>query len=376
MRRKYDVIISGAGPSGSLLGFLLASNNIKTLIIEKKKFPRNKICAGGLQHRVLNLLPFSVEDQLERKISAIRFSKNFKDPFEKESSDPIMYTVQRTVFDDFMAKKALSMGCDIVFCDKIQSVDVLKERLKIQTSAFDYDSKVLVGADGANGYVHKTLIGNNKYIKVIGYEAEINFRDSAKKNTKMEILKNKDIVFIDFGCAKKGYLWVFPKKDSFSIGSGGPYKSAKMMKKYLKSLISDNFLHDPMINAHIIPVGNKRIPVASNRIITIGDAACLGDGFTGEGLYNAMRSSLMAYDCIRDSFKRNDYDFNHYSDLINKEILSDIRASLFFSKIFFSSFFFYYKLLKNKDVFFHSCCKILRGEKTYKSIMDRLNLLK
>ncbi len=376
MRKEYDVIISGAGPSGSLLGFLLASNNVKTLIIEKKKFPRQKICAGGIQHRVLDLIPFRVDDLFERKISSIRFSKKCKDSFIKENHEPIMYTVKRPVFDNLLAKKAQESGCDIVFDDKIKSMEMSKGSVKVKTAFSDYDSKILVGADGANGHVHKFLMGNRKYIKIIGYESEMQFQDSISMNSDMKVLKSKEIVFIDFGCVKKGYLWIFPKKDSFSIGSGGPYKSAKQIKAYLKSFISDNLSGDPVVNAHFIPVGNRLTPLASNRIIAIGDAACLGDGFTGEGLYNAMRSSHIAHDCIMDSLKRNDYCFHQYADVINKEIISDIKASLFFSKIFFSSFFFYYKLLKNKEVFFNSCCEILRGKKTYKSIIDRLNLLK
>ncbi|MCL4386500.1 MAG: FAD-dependent monooxygenase [Cyanobacteria bacterium] len=35
MEKVYDVIISGAGPSGSVLGYLLSKNNINTLILEK-----------------------------------------------------------------------------------------------------------------------------------------------------------------------------------------------------------------------------------------------------------------------------------------------------------------------------------------------------
>ena len=56
MDEIYDVIISGGGPSGSLLGFLLSSKNINTLIIEKEIFPRYKTCAGGIAHRILKIL--------------------------------------------------------------------------------------------------------------------------------------------------------------------------------------------------------------------------------------------------------------------------------------------------------------------------------
>ncbi|MCD4669580.1 MAG: hypothetical protein K8S14_03965 [Actinomycetia bacterium] len=52
MESKYDTIISGAGPSGS--------------------FPRHKICAGGLQHRALALIPFDVGKVLQKSFSGSR----------------------------------------------------------------------------------------------------------------------------------------------------------------------------------------------------------------------------------------------------------------------------------------------------------------
>jgi flavin-dependent dehydrogenase len=79
MDEIYDVIISGGGPSGSLLGFLLSSKNINTLIIEKEIFPRYKTCAGGIAHRTLKILPFNIDEVIEKNIYGIYFSQKNKD---------------------------------------------------------------------------------------------------------------------------------------------------------------------------------------------------------------------------------------------------------------------------------------------------------
>jgi geranylgeranyl reductase family protein len=373
IKKNYDVIISGAGPAGSLLGFLLSSNKINTLIIEKKEFPRQKTCAGGVQHRVLGLIPFDIGSLIERKINSIRFSHNQKDCFEKENPKPFMYTVQRAELDDFMAKKARGSGCGIVFGEHIKELSVSEELVELKTASGSYSAKIVVGADGANGFIHNLLAGGGGYTKTIGYESEIGLDKLQKESVLQDALKGK--IFVDFGNVKKGYLWVFPKKSSFSVGSGGPFKSSIKIKEYLKGYLFDNGFRNQFINAHFIPVGNKKVQISSRRVICIGDAACLVDGFTGEGLYNALKSSHIAHDFILKTFKRNGHDYQGYSDIINHEIISDIKASLIFSKIFFSSFFFYYKLLKSNDVFFSTCCKILRGENTYKSILGR-NVLK
>ena len=47
-RDHYDVVVVGAGPSGSCLGYFLAKQGRKVLLLEKKKFPRDKICGDAL----------------------------------------------------------------------------------------------------------------------------------------------------------------------------------------------------------------------------------------------------------------------------------------------------------------------------------------
>ncbi|NIS60056.1 MAG: FAD-dependent oxidoreductase, partial [Proteobacteria bacterium] len=50
---EYDVIIVGAGPAGSTTARSCAEKGLKTLLIEKDRFPRYKPCGGFLSPRVL-----------------------------------------------------------------------------------------------------------------------------------------------------------------------------------------------------------------------------------------------------------------------------------------------------------------------------------
>ena len=110
MDKQHDVIISGAGPSGSLIGYLLALKGIDTLILEKENFPRKKICAGGLQYRTVKLLPFSVNEVIDRKIHGIYFSFKSNNIFNRKYPVPIIYTTKRSVFDNYLANKAIGTG--------------------------------------------------------------------------------------------------------------------------------------------------------------------------------------------------------------------------------------------------------------------------
>ena len=101
MESRYDVIISGAGPSGSLLGYFLSREGINTLIIEKQEFPRYKICAGGIQHRTLELIPFDITKILHKSLHGILFTYRGRDDFKRKYENPIIHTVDRREFDSF-----------------------------------------------------------------------------------------------------------------------------------------------------------------------------------------------------------------------------------------------------------------------------------
>jgi len=406
MKKFYDVIISGAGPSGSLLGYFLANKNIKTLILEKENFPRYKVCAGGIQWKVLQLLPFNIEEIIEKKISGIYFSRKLKDIFYKKYHEPLIYTVNRAKFDNFIVNQALNSGCQINFKEKVIDFSVEKDQVKIITKENVYFSKILVGADGAGSIIFKKLNKNKKIQKIIGYETE-------EPLNKFSFYQSfDDNLLLDFTGIKKGYLWIFPKNDYLSIGDGGPVNDVLNIKKYLlwflqnysNKLKNSNLFQSSVINesvkkgkkspsfneaefgnesemqkkiyAHFIPVRNDNSFLSDYRVLVTGDAAGFGDGFTGEGLYNAFLSSNIAFESIVNALANRNFSFYDYFEKINNKIFENIKLSLLISKIFFSSPTFYYKLIKNNDRLFNSCARILRGEKTYSDVVNKLKLIK
>ncbi len=373
MKNKYDVIISGAGPSGSLLGFLLSCSGKNTLIIEKKKFPRYKICAGGIQHRALAMLPFKIGEVIEKNIYGILFSLKHRDLFVKKYDDPIMYTVDRSKFDLFMAEKAINNGCEMRFEEEVKAYDVTDSEVSVETGKGKYFSKILIGADGIRGLVHRKIVKNKNYKKILGYEVEVGFND--RENSPYD-----DCAGLDFGGTKRGYLWVFPKKDILSCGIGGPVSTAASMRRYLRQYLAADILkgkkQDYRILAQSIPVREDDTPLCGYRVLAVGDAACLGDGFTGEGLYNSFKSSIIASESIIKSLRSSNYYFKDYRDKINGDVFKDIKNSLFFSRVFFTYPLFFYKLMKNNDKFFNLCCKVMRGERQYSDISGKLKLYK
>jgi flavin-dependent dehydrogenase len=423
MKNNFDVIVSGCGPAGSILGYLLAQNNISTLILEKEIFPRKKLCAGGIQHRTLKLIPFDVSEVIEKTIYGIYFSLANKDIIHKKNDSPIMYTVERSIFDDLLAGRADSSGCRIQYGEGLTDYEVLDDYVEVHTSKSSYRAKILVGADGIRGAVHKKITGSNSFNKIIGYETEIEYGagDFMVTDRTGNVFDFNDSVRLDFNGVKKGYGWVFPKNNRLSCGVGAPAANAPKAKKYFKLFLSefcdkDVFdyypktasksspneslpaprkqapdLNTPLsvqakplfanssdlkILAHGIPVRKNDTPYCGHRVLAVGDAACFGDGFTGEGLYNAIKSSIIAADCIKNSLQKSQFSFSDYFKLIEADICKDIKISLMLTKVFYSSVFLFYNLLKKNDNYFNACCRILRGERTYKEIVEKLKFIK
>ena len=413
MKKNFDVIISGAGPSGSLLGYLLSKKNISSLILEKEVFPRYKVCAGGIQWKALQFLPYNINEIIEKKIYGIYFARRLKDIFYKKYSEPLIYTFERAKLDDFMAKKALESGCSINFSEKIKNFEISENEVKVWTQKDIYFSKILVGADGASSIIYKKLNKDTKLQKIVGYETEIPL------NHESSYPLSDESVVLDFGGVKKGYVWIFPKNSNLSIGGGGPVRDALNIKKYLEWFLQNyhgkldknfntpgrhslfnsksskiekkenrfikqvqtdgteaGFQNLNKLNAHFIPVRSDKTFLCDYRVLSVGDAAGLGDAFTGEGIHNALLSSIIASDSISSAFSGFNFNFSDYREKINSDIYANIKNSMLISKIFFSSPYFYYKLIKSNDNLFNSCAKILRGEKKYSDVLNKLKLIK
>ena len=54
--KTWDVCIVGAGPAGSTCAYYLARAGLEVLLLERHRFPRDKICGEGISPRAWPLL--------------------------------------------------------------------------------------------------------------------------------------------------------------------------------------------------------------------------------------------------------------------------------------------------------------------------------
>jgi len=146
---------------------------------------------------------------------------------------------------------------------------------------------------------------------------------------------------IYFGLLSWGCGWVFPKKDSFSIGVAGLLKRRTDFRRSLKRLVEMTCragawerLH---IRGHRLPVGEfDRNPGHANVLLT-GDAAGLVDAVTGEGISFALESSRLAASAILDALAAGtpDQAGRKYNAAFRQSMLGRLRHAALAGWLFF-----------------------------------------
>jgi len=80
----YDILVVGAGPSGSYLAYLLSKNGVKVKIIDKENFPRDKVCGGGISYKTVELLDFDISPVIQKNIAGAFLSYQNKNMIIKD----------------------------------------------------------------------------------------------------------------------------------------------------------------------------------------------------------------------------------------------------------------------------------------------------
>ncbi|MFW6120156.1 MAG: geranylgeranyl reductase family protein [Petrotogales bacterium] len=302
---KYDVVVVGAGPAGSTAAKCLAEKGLEVLLIDKKKFPRDKPCGGGLPTRVLKRFPYIVDFLDSISYGSITYSSSLKYKLKIQKDRPLIATVLRRDFDNGLVKLAISKGVDFLDGKTVTDVKTLKDKAILLLENGDkIESQVIIGADGNRSVVadkSNLLKKTNDICICLVQEQPMSEEQLDKYFSK----KRKVYLFIKIlGIA--GYGWIFPKKKNLNIGIG-EFESAidkpkpktslmEIYERYVDILKEKNILsRDFKINPKggtlpVFPLGKTY----ADRVILCGDAAGFINPITGEGIYYAMTSGEIA----------------------------------------------------------------------------------
>ncbi len=317
-----DVLVVGAGPSGSVTARELASRGYDVLVIEKETMPRYKPCGGGVTAKAAALAGIDMERVAERHVGhAIIIVAGQRLSI---AGDGIGCMVMRPALDAALADSATAAGARLIEGERLCRLDASNGAVSVRTSRDEYRARVVVAADGVESIAARQLGIEHGVRTGIGLEAEL--------EPVPPPMDDPSAVF-DFDAIPSGYGYVFPKKQHVSAGIFTTRPPLAGMRERLDAFCAARGL----TSARRLSVVGHRIPLGAfaqrrwhaDRGLAVGDAAGLADAFWGEGIYYALKSGAIAANAIDWALRRNASTppLGAYSERLWNVIGRDLRAA-------------------------------------------------
>lgn len=284
---KGAIAIIGAGPSGSMLAHKLASSGRRVLFFDHRA-PWEKPCGGMLrpeifdEHSELEGYPYPIN-----LCNGILYLASGKDR-KLVPATRAFPVVSRIDFGRFLLELASRSGAEFIR-KKVLDISAVNSQWIISTGAQRYKADILIGADGTNSIVRKTVVGNIP-------EAHLSLTCGYILSG---IPQNQYIIkFLDI----EGYSWIFSRMDHASAGIGAKLGtvSGKALFKQMDAFLNQYYTKFNILKKYsaLVPTASSEQffdrPCCGENWLLIGDAAGHVDPILGEGIYYAMSSAKLA----------------------------------------------------------------------------------
>ncbi len=359
--KTYDVIIVGGGPGGSSSAMFLKKKGYNVLLLEKAKYPRDKICGDAVSGKSVGMLKaLGIENEMEDLENAKVYGLVFSSPAGKMLEIPFPvkdgeghtkargYVCRRLVFDNFLfshAKKMVDVKEEFAVSDLIWENDVVvgvKGMDMVTKTPMEFRSKMVIGADGAT-----SIIANKVGLPKVP-DDHLCMATRVYYQNISGMTPNIEIHFID--SVMPGYFWIFPLEDGKANVGLGMVSSDRQKKgvnlvaeteRVIKEhpLFKERFKDAVKLNdikGWTLPFGSFRRKLHGKGWVLVGDAASLVDPFSGEGIGNAMTSAKYVSEVIDEAFKANNFSEEHmaqYDQRLWAEIGPELQTSLMLQKM-------------------------------------------
>ena len=355
---RTEVLVVGGGPAGAAAGFWLARLGHDVIVIERKKFPREKTCGDGLTPRAVKELgDMGLGDQLSQfhRYEGLRATAHGKALELKWPTHPIYpqhgYVVRRRELDMMVARNAQDAGAKLLeeheAISPIVENDCVRGAMvtnKVDGSTIAIHAQYVIIADGANSRFGRA-IGTSRE-KSWPYGTAIRTYWKSPRHDEPWIESALDVKDRN-GKSMPGYGWIFPVGDGTINVGVGLLSTFKNFKDVNTSHLLDSYAHmvadrweiDPTqpeckATSGKIPMGGSVGPKVGNTHIVIGDAAGSVNPFNGEGIDYAYETAHIAADVLHDALLTKDSEIlKRYDQIIEDEYGQYFKVARLFARI-------------------------------------------
>ncbi len=314
---RYDVLVVGGGPAGSVTAYNLASQGLTVLLADRARFPRDKPCGGGLTTRAFLECPIDASPVVEDEVDIVELRFRYGETVERSARAPVIRMTQRRRLDAFLLDAARAAGAEVREGARVD----LADRPRVDGTRID--ATVVVGADGANGTSARALGLGGGIERGVALEGNVTYGVvSRSRYASRAVIELADI--------PGGYGWVFPKGDHVNIGVGAWEREGPRLRDHLRRVCEAHGVADDQlvsVRGHRLPLRRSATRVVGERSLLVGDAAGLIDPVSGDGMYECFVSAGHAAQAIASLLTGRASSLSPYAQSLDARLGSLHRAS-------------------------------------------------
>jgi flavin-dependent dehydrogenase len=297
---RFDVLIIGGGPAGSTCACQLVRAGARIAIVDRARFPRDKVCTGWITPAVVTALDLDLTDY--GKTRTLQSFRGFETatldgPLRATQFDDVVgYGIRRVEFDAYLLGRSGATVIDGESCRTLRragSTWVVNDRLS---------APVVVGAGGNFCPVARRLNPTESGAHVIVAQ-EVEFPLGSGAAGRCAVKGEQPMLF--FWPDLLGYGWCVRKGDYLNVGVGRlgadkgfpaevhAFRARLVERGLLAGAVPDHWKG----HAYRLSTG-RRACVAGDGLYLVGDAAGLALAPSGEGILSAVESGSMAAGAI------------------------------------------------------------------------------
>jgi flavin-dependent dehydrogenase len=289
-----DILIAGGGPAGSACAWALGSSGLNVMVLDKARFPRDKVCGGWITPQVMQALAIDPGDyalgRTLQPITGFRISSMGGREVEVPFRQVISYGIRRCEFDEYLLRRCgarVREGVAVTRIERSGQGWLVNGEIK---------ARLLVGAGGHFCPVARALANGHKEEPVVAQEIEFAMTPDQAAQCSVQ----GEVPELFFSSDLKGYGWCFRKNNMLNIGLGRLDQRAlpEHVGRFVRWLQATgktpfDLPGRPCGHAYLL-LGYSPRPLVADGALLIGDAAGLAYAPSGEGIRTAVESGILA----------------------------------------------------------------------------------
>ena len=311
--KKYDLIIVGAGPAGSVAAMDAAGAGLSVLLLEKRQEIGSPVrCAEGLGKKTLTQFVEPDPRWISRIIDGARLiapDGGYVDIVSPGDG----FILERKIFDRYLAERAATAGAEVRVKTMVTGLairDGAVEGIKIRNSHSSeiIEGKIVIAADGVESQVGRWA-GLDTGSTLSGLDVCAQYHLAGVNLDKQEYCH----FYFGKELAPGGYAWAFPKNgNSANVGLGIRPNSGRLPEQtaqyFLDKFVSEMFPGAVPVSFMMgsVPIDGKKLQLCGDGIMVVGDAAHQADPMTGGGITNAMTAGRLAAETAVSALEKGD----------------------------------------------------------------------